>query len=158
MIHIRPYSPNDYTFVISLAPRLTIGMPSYRDAQLKLKAVQEWIEESLKNHNQASMVFIAENSKNQPLGFATVSQTTHFTGEAQAYIGEIATTEQAEGQGIGKALLNACEAWGRAKGYRLLSLTTGAANQKALGFYHHLGYHDEDIALVKLLTDTKETQ
>jgi GNAT superfamily N-acetyltransferase len=156
MIHIRPYSPNDYVFVMSLAPRLTIGMPSYRDADLKLKSVQEWIEESLKNHNHKTMVFIAEGHENQSLGFATVTHTKHFTGEPQAYIGEIATAEQAEGQGVGKALLEACEEWGRTNGYRLLSLSTGAANHKALGFYHHLGYRNEDITLVKLLTDTKE--
>jgi hypothetical protein len=28
------------------------------------------------------------------------------------------------------------------------------ANARALGFYHHLGFHDEDIKLVKLLTES----
>ncbi|HAE82404.1 MAG TPA: hypothetical protein DCL75_06465 [Ktedonobacter sp.] len=37
------------------------------------------------------------------------------------------------------------------KGYRILSLATGAANEQALGFYRHMGYLDEDVTLVKLL-------
>ena len=100
------------------------------------------------------MVFVAEDDRGQPLGFATVTHDTHFTGERQAYIGELATSAQAEGHGVGKALLQACEQWARDQGYRVLALATGAANQRALGFYHHLGYRDEDVKLVKLLKES----
>jgi hypothetical protein len=37
----------------------------------------------------------------------------------------------------------------RAIGFSRLS--TGAANEQALGFYRHMGYLDEDVTLVKLL-------
>ncbi len=97
------------------------------------------------------MVFVAENEQGERLGFATVSHSTHFTGEGQAYIGELATCEEAEGQGAGRALAQACEQWGREQGYRILSLATGAANRHALGFYRHIGFLDEDVTLVKLL-------
>jgi hypothetical protein len=33
----------------------------------------------------------------------------------------------------------------------LISLVLGAANERALGFYRHLGYRDEDVRLVRLL-------
>ena len=55
------------------------------------------------------------------------------------------------GQGAGKALAQACEQWAREQVYSILSLTTGAANKRALGFYRHLGYLDEDVTLIKLL-------
>jgi GNAT superfamily N-acetyltransferase len=97
------------------------------------------------------MVFVAENEAGARLGFATVSHGTHFTGEGQAYIGELATSEEAESRGGGKALVQACEQWARTQGYRILCLTTGAANERALGFYRHMGYLDEDVTLVKLL-------
>ena len=64
---------------------------------------------------------------------------------------ELAAYEAAEGRGVGKALAQACEQWAREQGYRILSLTTGAANERALGFYRHMGYQDEDVTLVKLL-------
>jgi GNAT superfamily N-acetyltransferase len=110
-----------------------------------------WITESITQHGTKTMVFVAEDEQGKRLGFATVSHSTHFTGVGQAYVGELVTDEAAEGQGAGKALAQACEQWAREQGYGILSLTTGAANERALGFYRHLGYQDEDVTLIKLL-------
>ena len=154
MIHVRPYVADDRTFVLSLAPRLLIGMPPWRDPQLWLTAFQNWITVSIDQHGQETMVFVAENDHGEGLGFATLSHETQFTGEHQAYINELATSDVAEGSGVGTALIAACEQWARDQGYRILALSTGAANARALGFYHHLGFRDEDVKLVKLLTES----
>jgi GNAT superfamily N-acetyltransferase len=154
MIHVRPYVSDDRTFVLSLAPRLLIGMPPWRDPQLWLTAFQDWITSSIDQHGQKTMVFVAENDQGEGLGFATLSHETHFTGEQQAYINELVTSEVAEGRGVGTALIQACEQWAREQGYRILALSTGAANRRALGFYRHLGFRDEDVKLVKLLTES----
>jgi GNAT superfamily N-acetyltransferase len=151
MIHVRPYVSDDRTFVLNLAPRLLIGMPPWRDPHLWLTAFQNWITVSIDQHGQKTMVLIAEDDYGQRLGFATLSHENHFTGEPQAYINELATSEAAEGRGVGTALIQACEQWAREQGYRILALSTGAANARALGFYHHLGFREEDIKLVKLL-------
>jgi GNAT superfamily N-acetyltransferase len=153
MIHVRPYVSDDRTFVFSLAPRLLIGMPPWRDPQLWLTAFQDWITVSIDQLGQETMVFIAENDQGERLGFATLSHDNHFTGEHQAYINELATSEVAEGSGVGTALIQACEQWAREQGYRILALSTGAANGRALGFYHHLGFRDEDVKLIKLLEE-----
>jgi len=154
MIHVRPYVSDDRTFVLSLAPRLLIGMPSWRDPHRWLTAFQNWITASIDQHGQTTMVLIAEDDQGHRLGFATLSHATHFTGEAQAYINELATSEAAEGRGVGTALIAACVQWAREQGYRILALSTGAANARALGFYRHLGFHDEDVKLVKILTES----
>jgi GNAT superfamily N-acetyltransferase len=154
MIHVRSYQPNDQAFVLSLAPRLIIGMPPWRDPQRCLAAVQGWITGSISQQGQQTMLFVAEDDQGEQLGFASVTYETHFTGEAQAYIGELATSESAEHRGVGKALLHACEQWAHDQGHRIITLTTGAANVRALGFYHHLGYRDEDVRLVKILEET----
>ena len=151
MLRVRQYVPADREFVLSLAPRLAIGIPPWRDLQKMIATVQGWITESIKQHGNKTMVIVAEDEHRERLGFATVSHDTHFTGEGQAYIGELATSEEAEGRGVGKALAQACEQWAREQGYRILSLATGAANERALGFYRHMGYLDEDVKLVKLL-------
>lgn len=151
MIHVRPYVPADREFLLSLAPRLAIGIPPWRDPQKMIATARDWIAESIEQHGQKTMVFVAEDEPGERLGFATVSHSTHFTGVKQAYIGELASSETAEGRGTGKALVLACEQWAREQGYTILSLTTGAANERALGFYRHLGYLDEDITLVRLL-------
>ena len=151
MIHVRPYVPADREFVLSLAPRLAIGIPPWRDLQQWIATAQGWIAGSIEQHGHKTMIFVAEDEQLVRLGFATVSHDTHFTGEKQAYVGELATTESAEGYGVGKALAQACEQWAREQGYRILSLATGAANEHALGFYRHMGYLDEDVKLVRLL-------
>lgn len=61
MINVRPYHPNDRTFVLSLAPRLAIGKQPWRDITPWLKTVEEWLNESISQHNQKTMVLIAEN-------------------------------------------------------------------------------------------------
>ncbi|MGH2478338.1 MAG: GNAT family N-acetyltransferase [Ktedonobacteraceae bacterium] len=147
----RPYIPADREFVLSLAPRLAIGIPPWRDPQKMIVTAQGWLAESIEKHGQKTMVFVAEDELGERLGFASVSHSTHFTGEGQAYIGELATSEFAAGRGAGKALTQVCEQWAREQGYSILSLATGAANKQALGFYQHLGYLNEDITLVKLL-------
>ena len=151
MLRVRPYVSNDRAFVLSLVPRLAIGMQPWRDLDLWLRTVEGWITESIDQHNQKSMVLIAEDERGERLGFATVSHSTHFTGQRQANIGELATRETVEGHGVGTALVEACEQWAREQGYTLLTLSTGAANARALSLYHHLGFHDEDVTLAKLL-------
>ena len=112
---------------------------------------QGWITESIEQHGKKTLIFVAEDEQGERLGFATVSHDIHFAGEGQAYIGELATSAAAEGRGVGQALAQACERWAREQGYRILALATGAANERAPGFYRHLGYLDEDIRLVKML-------
>jgi GNAT superfamily N-acetyltransferase len=151
MIQVRPYTPDDDDFILSLAPRLAIGKQPWRDLTLWLDTVKEWLTESIHQHNQKTIVLIAEDKLGKQLGFATVSHSTHFTGQRQAYIGELVTSETAEGRGVGSALVQACEQWAREQGYRIITLTTGAGNARARRFYDHLGFHEEDITFTKLL-------
>ena len=151
MLRVRPYVPDDRAFVLGLAPRLAIGMQPWRDLKLWLATVESWLTESINQHNQKTMVLIAEDEQGERFGFATVSHSTHFTGQLQAYIGELATSEIGEGRGVGAALVKACEQWAGEQGYTILTVSTGAANTRALRFYHQLDFHDEDVTLTKLL-------
>jgi GNAT superfamily N-acetyltransferase len=151
MYHVRPYVPDDRAFVLGLAHRLAIGMQPWRDLTLWLSTVEKWLIESISQHGEKTMVLIAEDEGGERSGFGTFSHSQHFSGQTQAYIGELATMESVEGRGVGRVLVEACELWARQQGYSLLTVSTGAANARALRFYHHLGFHDEDVTLVKLL-------
>lgn len=151
MLRVRPYVPEDRTFIPNLAPRLAIGRQPWRDLILWLATVEEWLTGSINQHGQKTMVLIAEEEQGERLGFATVSHSAHFTGQPQAYIGELATVETAEGRGAGTVLVRACEEWARQQGYALLAVSTGAANTRALKFYRYLGFQDEDVTLTRLL-------
>jgi ribosomal protein S18 acetylase RimI-like enzyme len=109
VIRVRPYDSTDREFILSLAPRLAIGIPPWRDPQRMVVTAQGWITESIERDGTKSRVFVAEDEHGERLGFATVSHSTHFTGDGQAYIGELATKETVEGRGVGKALAQACE-------------------------------------------------
>ena len=62
------------------------------------------------------MVSIVEYEQGDRLGFATISYSTHFTGQRQAHIGELAPDETAEGRRVGTVLVEACEQWAREQG------------------------------------------
>jgi|ERR1051326_975424 GNAT superfamily N-acetyltransferase len=148
-IHVRSYVPDDAPFVLQLAPRLVIGIPPWRDAERWLATAQGWLTGSMARFGEETMIFIAEDEQGERVGAATVSHDQHFTGERQAYIGELAVREAAEGCGAGRALVEACSTWARQQGYTLLVLQTGTANTRARGFYEHLGFLEEDVRLTK---------
>ncbi|HLW03359.1 MAG TPA: GNAT family N-acetyltransferase [Ktedonobacterales bacterium] len=150
-IRVRPYMPDDAAFVLQLAPRLLVGIPPWRDPERWLATAHDWLTGSIARFGKETMIFIAEDSQGTRLGAAAVSHHQHFTGEQQAYIGELAVSEVAEGHGAGQALVEACAGWAREQGYRFLALETGIANTRARGFYAHLGFLEEDIRLVKPL-------
>jgi GNAT superfamily N-acetyltransferase len=153
-LRVRPYVAADAAFVMSLAPRLLVGIAPWRDPQLMLAAVQKWLADSMQQqHGTQTMLFIAEDERGERLGVASVAREQNFTGEEQAYIGELATADAAERRGVGRVLVAACEHWAWEQKLPFLVLHTGAANIRARGFYQHLGFQEEDVKLVKPLSD-----
>jgi GNAT superfamily N-acetyltransferase len=150
---VRPFAPGDREFVLSLAPRLLIGIPSWRDDDKMLRAVDRWLNSGMDQHGGRSFVFIAEDVQGAPLGFAIVEDSSHFTGVPQAELGELVVKEASEGRGVGRALVAACAEWARARGHGFLTLGTGAANTQARRFYQRLGFLEEDVRYVMLLAD-----
>jgi GNAT superfamily N-acetyltransferase len=153
MIRVRPYEVADEEFVLGLAPRLTVGIPTWRDEGAMLATVRKWISSSIARRGESAEVFVAVGETGERLGFASVADESHFTGTRQAYIGELAVAREVEGSGVGRALVLACEQWARHRGHRFLSLATGAANARALAFYRRQGFSDEDVKLVKVLDE-----
>ena len=150
-IQIRLYTPADYEFLLSLAPRLTIGIAPWRNRAAMETAMRQFIIDSIEQHPTQTVIFVAVNQQRQQLGFASVSHSKNFTGEPQAYLGELAASENAEGHGVGYALVRACEEWAHNKGYPLLVLETGTANERARRFYQRLGFQEESVKLIKQL-------
>jgi GNAT superfamily N-acetyltransferase len=116
-----------------------------------LATMEGFLMESLDRPAEEGAMFIAEGSDGEPLGVVGVAHHVNFTGERQAYLGELAVREEAEGRGIGRALVAAAEAWARENGHDLLVLDTGAANARARSIYASLGYQEESVRLVKVL-------
>ncbi len=155
-VHVRPFEVNDRDAVLDLAPRLTIGIAPWLDADAFLAAARGWITGSIEGIGHDRAVFVAEDGRGNCVGFVSIARTVHFTGTEQAYIGELAVAEDAEGKGVGRALLMSAEAWARKHGMHRVALDTGAANIRARGFYEHFRYAEESVKLVKMLQDDIE--
>lgn len=150
-VRIRLATPADREFLHRIAPRLVIGVAPWRDAVRMLTTMEGYLIENLTAPPEKGAMFIAEGANGIRLGVVTVAHNVNFTGERQAYMGELAVAEEAEGQGVGRLLVERAERWARENGYDLLVLDTGAANTRARGFYAGLGYQEEGVRLAKML-------
>jgi GNAT superfamily N-acetyltransferase len=150
-VRIRAFRGSDRDQVQALAPGLTAGVAWWRDPGAVLAAVNGWIRTSLDGAGEPDRaVFVAELD-GKVAGVVTVSKTTHFTGQADAYVGELVVAPGARRRGIATRLMGAAEAWAASLRLGFLTLETGAANREARSLYAALGYLEEDVRLAKAL-------
>jgi ribosomal protein S18 acetylase RimI-like enzyme len=148
-ILVRPVDAGDREQVLTLAPRLAEGVAPWRDADAVLLAARDWLTGSvgLDDPQRGAMYVAVDLASEQVVGAISVSRSRHFSGEDDAYIGELAVAKQAARAGVGRQLVAAASAWARERGLRCLTLHTGAANASARAFYEALGFRDEDVRL-----------
>jgi ribosomal protein S18 acetylase RimI-like enzyme len=154
-IHIRSYQPADHAQVMTLAPRLAEWVAPWRDPAAVLTAVQGWVQDSIDALGQPGRAVYLAVDGQAILGVVTVTECTHFTGQVDAYVGELAVRTGSERRGIATQLMNAAETWAASRGLPFLTLETGAANQPARSLYHALGYQEEGIRLTKPIPPRK---
>ncbi len=150
-VTVTAYHPDDREAVLSLAPRLYAGVATWRPAEGVRSAVRNWFEESVDAAGDEQAVFVAR-LEGAVVGMVAVEEQRHWSGDLDAYVGELATAVGHEGRGVGRALLARAEAWAKDRGLTRITLETGAANDRARTFYAARGYLDEEIRLTRLLS------
>jgi ribosomal protein S18 acetylase RimI-like enzyme len=148
---VRDYLPSDRQAVLALAPRLAEGVAPWRNTAQVLAAVTDWVREALERADEPDRFVYVADAVGVVAGFVSGQLRTHWSGAAELYIGELVVSPQYEGQGIGRALVEAVEAEAMRRGLATLALDTGAANAQARAFYRALGYVEEDVKLTKVL-------
>lgn len=151
-VEIRVVQPGEEAQVLGLAPRLTEGVAAWRDPQAVLRAVCSWVESSLDSAGQPGHAVYVAVADGRVAGVVTVCERAHFTGQIDAYVGELAVAPGLERRGIATRLMDAAETWAARRGLAFLTLETGAANQPARAFYAQRGYRDEDVRLTRPIT------
>jgi GNAT superfamily N-acetyltransferase len=146
----RSYHAGDRSAVVALAPRLVAGVADWRPRAGVEEAVRGWVRGSLDGAGGQEAVFVAEVGR-LLVGMVAVSEQEHWSGQQDAYVGELVTAEDMEGNGVGRALLARAEAWARDQGLCRVTLETGAANLRARRFYAGLGYGEEEVRLTRVL-------
>lgn len=151
-IRVRPYRPTDRKGVMALAPRLAEWIAAWRQSAAVLAAVQGGVRDSIDARDQPGHAVYVAVGDDSVLGFVTVSQRTHFTGQVDAYVGELAVRAGMERHGIATRLMAAAEGWAARRGLAFLTLETGAANQPARDLYAALDFREEDVRLTKAVS------
>jgi ribosomal protein S18 acetylase RimI-like enzyme len=154
---IRPAHPDDRDFVLALADRLvSFEVPAFRSkeefADGDRRALAAWFERlqddspaEARSAEADEALFIAELD-GQPAGCAyLVTLVDFFTERPHAHLSVLAVTAEAEGKGVGSALLDHCQAWARQRGSDHLTLNALVSNARARAFYERRGFAGEYI-------------
>ena len=146
---IRYVEPRDLEAVMLLAPRLLVGVDPSRPADGVRRAIGAWIRESVEaaeTDGHAGWVAVLAGNV---VGFVSVCEEEHWSGEPDAWVGELMVAEQHEGHGIARSLIAHAEAWATTRGLRHVRLSTGAANHGARAFYERLGYGLNEVTMTR---------
>ncbi len=149
---IRAASDADAGSVRSLADRLREGVAPWRDGVAVTEAVRGWVEASIEAMDEPGHALLVAEIAGKIVGFVTVAAGSHWSGAAEPSIGELVVAPAAEGQGVGSALVEAAMELARGEGHERISVSTGAANARALGLYRRLGFAEEDVTLSRALS------
>jgi ribosomal protein S18 acetylase RimI-like enzyme len=72
-----------------------------------------------------------------------------FFGVSHGHVSVLSTTVEAEGTGVGRALMAFAEQWTRARGLALMTLNVFAGNERARRFYDRVGFEVEMLKYAK---------
>jgi GNAT superfamily N-acetyltransferase len=100
------------------------------------------------------MLIAESDGKSVGWAFAYEQQDELFIAEPErrhGFLAEIFVIPEARGQGHGKALIEGCEAWSRARGHALLTINVLAKNARALRAYEGAGYAPYTLTLRRYL-------
>lgn len=153
---IRPASASDGEQIIALAPRLRDGVAEWRDPKAVREAVTGWVRDSLDRSHQDNQTVLVADHDGAVSGFVSVGTRKHWSGALDGYIGELVVSHEAEGAGIGSALIRAAIEWSQEQELERVSVDTGAANTRARHLYQKLGFDEEGITF-SIATDAGST-
>ncbi len=150
---VREASPADVEAMRELLPRLAaFELPArrapedlWRDDERMLLRWQNGEEPDLFAH-------VAVNGEDQVLGLSVVRLRQELLSHApSAHLEVLAVAREAEGRGMGQALVTAAENAARAQGAETMTLHVFGVNVRARGMYEKLGYDGELLRYIKEL-------
>jgi len=151
-VFVRPAEPADHPAVQALAGELTSGVPVWRPADGVAAAAEGWVADACRAAaDEDHVLLVACDPDDGLVGFAGASTRRHFSGEREAYLGELVVAPTARRRGVAGRLVAEVEAWARSRGLHRVTLDTGAANHPARELYERLGYTAEQVTLTRAI-------
>src|SRR6266446_5207674 len=150
-LSIRPGERGDQAAILALAERLGAFGPTTRSAQEITARERRALADALARPSPGSALLVAHQRDRGLVGVLLVTRRDYFTDQAHGHVAILAVGREAEGQGVGQALLDAADEWGRRRGFRRLTLAVFADNARAKEFYARQGWRTELETLFKTL-------
>ena len=146
---IRSARPSDRQFVLDLADRLVdFDVPSWRPKPELIEGDRRALAEYFNEPKPDEALYVAELD-GAPAGCAyLVTLVDYFNQRPHAHLSVLAVAKQAEGQGVGSALLDQCVVWAKERGSDRLTLSALVTNSRARALYERKGFGGEYVRYV----------
>lgn len=150
-LKIRRATRDDERALRALASRMAnFEPPAWRTAEEITEADGRSMLAALEMDHPDGEVFIADVG-GVAEGCLHMLVARDFFGHRHGHISVIATSEAAEGTGVGRALMAFAEDWARERHLPLITLNVFAANARARRFYEKAGFQVELMKYAKPL-------
>ena len=148
-LKIRPATRADRPVLVGLAERLaSFQLPPWRTPESIANADAGAMLEAIESASDDNEVVIAERD-GVPVGCLHILVITDFFGVSHGHISVLSTTAEAEGTGVGRALIAHAEDWTRRRRLSLMTLNVFAGNERARRFYDRTGFEVEMLKYAK---------
>lgn len=139
---VRPAEPRDRSAVIALAPRLeAFGIPGNVQPNELADAEAAALRQAFDQMPNGAALLVAVDTAEQVLGSVFVeTKVDYFTQRSHGHVGILTVAQEAEGRGIGRALLAAADEWALTMGFDRLTLFVFEKNSRARALYERADY------------------
>jgi len=149
-VAIRLATRADRPFLDQLANRLAdFDRPPWRSHEEIAAGDRRALNEALDAPQGGTALFIAEVEGERAGCLLMWTLQDYFSQSRHAHVSVIAVTQNAEGRGVGRALLDHAERWARAQGHSRVTLSVFEGNRRAQALYERAGYTTEMRRMTK---------
>jgi GNAT superfamily N-acetyltransferase len=151
-VSVRAVRPNDRDFILEAVGRLAAfdtpeGRTTVDIVEGEARTLRAFFDRS-----DASETLLVAEADGRASGFIFLEEKQdYFTLETHGHIGILVVTREAEGRGIGAALMRAAETWARRQGHAKLTLNVFDGNRRARTLYEHFGFRPDTVKYLKTL-------
>jgi ribosomal protein S18 acetylase RimI-like enzyme len=158
-MEIRRFRPEDAAEVTGCIVQLQTYERAIDGRVLPGDAVEGWyLDHLLKTCEEQDGTLLVAEDGGHVVGFAAVQSRVPNEDVDEcdydfALISDLGVNETHRGQGIGRALIEACEAFARGRRARWLRIGVLGQNEMARGLYERCGFEDRQVLLEKPLSE-----
>lgn len=156
-VTVRPGHGDDRAFVLGLVPRLHgFALPPWRTAAQLERSERDELARVFDAIDRGAFpgdetLVVAELAGSRAGFLHALTRADFFEQRPAGHVSTIVVAPEAEGRGVGRALLDAAEAWARSRGYPTLGLNVFERNARARAAYERSGFGLETLHYVKRL-------